>query len=121
MQDDLARGVGSTGTAGARPLGGFVPTGWCRCASTVACRVRFEQTFGRLSTRGQDELSTESRATERLSVLVLRVTAQDFQTQQPRRRQCPIWAAKCPTDEGRITMATDDREKALEAALAQID
>ena len=64
-----------------RYAGGRAPAEWCICAPTVACRVQFEQTFGRLSTRGQDELSTESRATERLSVLVLRVTAQDFQTQ----------------------------------------
>ncbi len=51
-------------------------------SQTLACRMRFEQTFGRLSTRGQYWLSTESRVTERLSVPVLRVTAQDFQTQQ---------------------------------------
>jgi hypothetical protein len=44
--------------------------------------MQFEQTFGMLSTRGQDWLSTESRVTERLSVAVLKVTAQDFQTQQ---------------------------------------
>jgi hypothetical protein len=57
----------------------------------VACRMRFEQTFGRLSTRGRDWLSTESRATERLSVPVLRVTAQDFQTQQaaPEAQEMP--------------------------------
>src|SRR5215216_4277910 len=49
---------------------------------TLACRMQFEQTLGMLSTRGQDWLSTESRVTERLSVAVLRVTAQDFQTQR---------------------------------------
>ena len=47
--------------------------------SNPACRIPFEQTFGRLSTRRRDQLSTESGATERLSVLLLRVTAQDFQ------------------------------------------
>jgi recombination protein RecA len=83
--------------------------------------MQFEQTFGRLSTRGQDWLSTESRVTERLSVSVLRVTAQDFQTQQAAPEAVPDRGTKCPMDEGRITMATEDREKALETALAQID
>ena len=82
----------------------------------AACRMQFEQTFGRLSTRGQDWLSTESRLTERLSVPVLRVTAQDFQTHQAapeaqgnarRTREGSRWPRKTA--------------RALEAALAQID
>ena len=40
----------------------------------------FEQTFGSLSTKRGNRLSTEFRVTERLSVPVLRVTAQDFLT-----------------------------------------
>jgi len=70
VQDHLARCVGRSGAARPRSL----------TRPGAACRAWFEQTFGMLSTRRLDQLSTESAATERLSVLVLRVTAQDFQT-----------------------------------------
>ncbi len=68
---------------------------------TLACRMQFEQTFGRLSTRGQDWLSTESRVTERLSVSVLRVTAQDFQTQQAAPEAVPDLGHEMPDGRGK--------------------
>jgi hypothetical protein len=52
-------------------------------------------------------LSTESCATERLSVPVLRVTAQDFQIKQA----APEAQEMRPTDEGRNTMATQTARK----------
>ena len=94
MQDHLACRVGRLGAAGARSLnltvcgssmhcddefglgpGQLQADYSAGCAANAACRILFEQTFGRLSTRRAERLSTEFHATERLSVFVLRVTA----------------------------------------------
>ena len=103
-----------------RATRGLHPAGAARLSSppsdASACRMRFEHLFGKLSTGAASRYPQWIAATGRLSVVVLRVTAQT-------QNSCPPWAhQKRPDGRGKGSRwPRQTARKALDSALAQID